>query len=173
LACFVLLAAIGAYIISLFLPAMPMSESEPGVPRDWQTGGRLLIDVLEGAPALPFIILWHLASEDVRGWFLLHGIVWLANPVFWAGLWHWSKQPGRSVICGLAALALASVLGLRTLALLLRLGYLPDGRDYLGTGYYVWSSSMALLARAGLLRWASRSASERRHPEGEPELGLT
>ena len=152
----VLFMAVGAYLISFFFTAMPLKQ-EPVVLADWQTGWDAFVQPLHPHPGVMFFAIVHyLGDKDRIGWSGFYAIAWMANPVFWLGLWRWNKRPDWSGTCGIVALSMASLLVLRKLVIEHQHGHLPDGRDQLGSGYYLWLSSMALLAIAGILHWATR-----------------
>jgi hypothetical protein len=77
-------------------------------------------------------------SENVR--FVLAVSAWLANPVFWIGLGCWLNGRWRAAgIAGVVAFLLGSGFYL--------FGDVFPGR--IGVAYYVWLSSMGVLAAAG------------------------
>jgi hypothetical protein len=77
-------------------------------------------------------------------------VPWLANPVFWVGVWLFARGRSRFALFGaLIATGLCTTLVV-----------FAENLGLILTGYYVWIASMAILAFAAGLQWVGECTSE-------------
>jgi hypothetical protein len=167
---FVLLLIVGAYAASLALPVTYPPQDRSG---DWYGPGWFLLiagpfwvlGVVVSIVLLPVSWIAGLGWPGHLGPDLVAAVTWLANPVFWLGLWHWKRRPDRSGICGLCAVLIGSLWAFAVHLQAAHVHNAPYGRGVLvgklRSGYYTWLLSIALLGAAGFVRGASAAKPRR------------
>lgn len=136
----VFIGAVGLYVLAC---AMPMSTDG----RPVQGGGRGVMMLLYGAWGLlvslfyPFLLAIRPSAADFRGWLqmLLMEVPWMANPLFWWGLWHLHQGRMRA-----AWVTAAVAVGL-ALSFLVLFHQATSGALAM-PAYWCWVASMVWLA---------------------------